>query len=280
MIRMNSRHLSSAVILLMIMLAGISCKSTPKSPSTSNSSLAQTLDKADQLMQDYVDKGKLSGISILVLKDGKTAHQKTFGLANIEEEKVLEEESIFRIYSMSKPITAAALMMLYDEGKFKLDDPVSDYIPEFKNTRVWVDGKEVHQKEAFTVRHLLTHTAGFCYGLDHSHVDSLYKHGFQGGIWDTSTLENMMKVLAGFPLKNQPGTVWEYSVSIDVAGYLVEVLSGKPFDVFLQTRLFEPLGMDDTGFEVPEKDFNRVAMIYSEEKGSRNLTPVEDLQMA
>lgn len=228
-------------------------------------------------MQAYVEDGKLSGISILVLKDGETAHQKTFGMANIEEEKVLEKESLFRIYSMSKPITAAALMMLYDEGKFQLDDPVSAYIPEFENTMVWADGKEVPQEENFTIRHLLTHTAGFCYGWGSSHVDSLYNTAYLGGIWATGTLENMMTILASIPLKNQPGTKWEYSVSIDVAGYLVEVLSGLPFDVFLQTRLFDPLGMDDTGFDVSEKDFDRLAMIYSEDEGSGNLTPVEGL---
>ena len=228
-------------------------------------------------METYVEEGKLSGISLLILKDGEAVHQKSFGMANIEEERPLEKEAIFRIYSMSKPITAAALMMLLEEGKFQLDDPVAQYIPEFENTMVWEDGKEVPQKESFTIRHLLTHTAGFCYGWGASHVDSLYNQAYQGGIWATRSLSDMMKVLAGIPLKYQPGSQWEYSVSIDVAGYLVEVLSGMTFDVFLQTRLFDPLKMEDTGFDVPEKDFGRLAMIYSEDEESSKLTPLEEL---
>ena len=178
---------------------------------------------------------------------------------------------------MSKPITAAALMMLYDEGKFQLDDPVAGYIPEFEETRVWVDGEEVDQQEPFTIRHLLTHTAGFCYGWDVSHVDSLYAQASPEGLWGLGTLEEAVKLLATIPLKNQPGSKYEYSVSIDVAGYLVEVLSGMPFDAFLQTRLFDPLGMKDTGFDVPEEDFGRLAMIYTKNQESGELTPVEGM---
>jgi len=236
-----------------------------------------TLQVADQKMQAYVDEGKLSGISILILKDGETAHQQTFGFANLEEKRVLEKDAIFRIYSMSKPITAAALMILYDEGKFQLDDPVKNYIPEFADTKVWVDGEEVDQEEDFTIRHLLTHTAGFCYGWGNSHVDSLYNSATPEGMWSIQTLEDMIKLLADIPLKNQPGSLWEYSVSIDVAGYLVEVLSGMSFDAFLQTRLFDPLGMEDTGFDVPEADFGRLAMIYTPDAESGKLTPVEQM---
>lgn len=248
-------------------------------PSENVTSLsADTLKLAEIKMQSYIDAGKLSGISVLVIKDGETVHQQTFGLAHIEEERGLEENTIFRIYSMSKPITAAALMMLYDEGKFQLDDPVAGYIPEFSDTKVWEDGKEVDQNEPFTIRHLLTHTAGFCYGWDPgSHVDSLYNSASAAGIFGNSTLEEMIKLLATVPLKNQPGTKYEYSVSIDVAGYLVEVLSGMPFDQFLQTRLFDPLEMEDTGFDVPEEDWNRLAMIYTKDKESGKLTPAKNL---
>lgn len=233
--------------------------------------------KAEQLMKAYVVEGKVSGISVLTLKDGKVLHQECFGMANIEDERALDEKSIFRIYSMSKPITAAALMILFDEGKFQLDDPVENYIPEFKDTKVWVAGKAVDQQSPFTIRHLLTHTAGFTYGWGSSHVDSLYNTAYQGGIWANRTLENLVKVLAGIPLKYQPGLKWEYSVSIDVAGYLVEVLSGMPFDVFLQTRLFDPLKMVDTGFDVPEKDFDRLAMIYKKENNRGKLQAVKGL---
>ena len=263
-----------AVFLTLILAVTFSCNTATKTVAGLS---ADTLNMADAQMQSYVDEGKLSGISVLILKDGQTVHQNTFGLANIVEERTLEEDAIFRIYSMSKPITAAALMMLYDEGKFQLDDQVAAYIPEFEETKVWVDGEEVDQQEALTIRHMLTHTAGFCYGWDVSHVDSLYAQASPGGLWGLGTLEKAVKVLATIPLKNQPGSKYEYSVSIDVAGYLVEVLSGLPFDEFLQTRLFDPLGMKDTGFDVPEEDFGRLAMIYTKNQQSAELTAVEAL---
>jgi len=272
--RINSMQVPLAILLALILTISFSCNNASETPSSLS---VDTLNLADAKMQSYVDEGELSGISVLVIKDGETVHQRTFGLAHLAEERVLEEDAIFRIYSMSKPITAAALMMLYDEGKFQLDDPVAGYIPEFEETKVWVDGEAVDQQEPFTIRHLLTHTAGFCYGWDVSHVDSLYAQASPGGLWGLGTLEKAMKVLATIPLKNQPGSKYEYSVSIDVAGYLVEVLSGLPFDEFLQTRIFDPLGMKDTGFDVPEEDFGRLAMIYTKTPESEGLSPVEGL---
>ena len=263
-----------AIVLAMILTIPFSC-------SESGSIIAglsmDTLNVADSKMKAYVDQGQLPCVATLILKDGTYVRRASFGFANIEEQRKLPEDAIFRVYSMSKPITAAALMMLYDEGMFHLDDPVSRYIPEFAETPVWVDGKAVPQQEPFTIRHLLTHTAGFCYGWDTSHVDSLYAQAASEGIWSSSTLADMVRLLATIPLKNQPGTVYEYSVSMDVAGYLVEVLSGLPFDVFLQTRMFDPLGMKETGFEVPEADFDRLAMIYTRNGESGKLTPVESM---
>ncbi len=177
---------------------------------------------------------------------------------------------------MSKPITAAALMTLYDEGEFQLDDPVEKYIPVFEGTQVYEDGKLVPQNEPFTIRHLLTHTAGFTYGWGAGHVDSLYM-AHTPGILEIENLEKTMEVLAELPLKHQPGTTYEYSVSIDVAGYLVEVLSGMSFDNFLNERLFGPLEMHDTGFEVPVEDYDRLAMIYTPDDSTGALKPV--LQM-
>ncbi len=271
----KTRHFTVAVILSLILSFSFSCKNSVEIVTSLS---LDTLKLAEMKMQSYTDSGRLSGISVLVLKDGETVHQRTFGLAHIEEERAVEENTIFRIYSMSKPITTAALMMLYDAGKFQLDDPVAGYIPVFKETRVWENGKEVDQKKPFTIRHLLTHTAGFCYGWDPgSHVDSLYNSASAGGIWSNTSLEELIRLLATLPLKNQPGTKYEYSVSIDVAGYLVEVLSGISFDQFLQTRLFDPLGMGDTGFDVPEDDWDRLAMIYTKDSESNTLIPVESL---
>lgn len=267
-------QLPAVFILSLILALSFSCNTSTET--VAGLSL-DSLKQADLKMQAYVDEGKLPCVATVIIKDGKTIHQNIYGFAHIGEEKMLEDDAIFRIYSMSKPITAAALMILYDEGKFQLDDPVADYIPEFAETKVWVDGEEVDQQEAFTIRHLLTHTAGFCYGWDVSHVDSLYARASPEGLWAITTLEEMIKLLAPIPLKNQPGTKYEYSVSIDVAGYLLEVLSGVPFDEFLKTRLFDPLNMVDTGFEVPEEDHDRLAMIYTFDKEKGSLMPVENL---
>jgi len=275
--KITSLQLTVAIILSLILTVSFSCNIA----SETNAGLSlDSLNVADAEMQALVDEGKLPCIATMIVKDGKVVHRLTTGLANIEENRVLEEDAIFRIYSMSKPITTAALMILYDEGKFQLDDPVAGYIPEFEETKVWVDGEEVDQQEAFTIRHLLTHTAGFCYGSDVSHVDSLYAQATPEGLWGLGTLEEAVKLLAAIPLKNQPGLKFEYSVSIDVAGYLLEVLSGMPFDECLQTRLFDPLKMVDTGFDVPEEDQGRLAMIYTKNPETGELTPVEGLTNA
>jgi CubicO group peptidase (beta-lactamase class C family) len=197
----KSFQLRVALILSLIITISFSCNNSEET--VSGLSL-DTLTLADAKMQALVDGGKLPCISTMILKDGKVVHRRTIGLANIEENRVLEEDAIFRIYSMSKPITAAALMILYDEGKFQLDDPVAGYIPEFEETKVWVDGEEVDQQEPFTIKHLLTHTAGFCYGWDVSHVDSLYAQATPEGIWGLGTLEEVVKLLATIPLRISP----------------------------------------------------------------------------
>jgi len=259
------------------MLLAVSESCNTSSQTKKGTLSADTLALADQKMKAYVEEGKLPCVSTLVIKDGEAAHRSVFGYASIEEEKPLGENAIFRIYSMSKPVTAAALMILYDEGKFQLDDPVEKYIPEFEDTKVWVDGELVDQQQPFTVRHLLTHTAGFCYGWAQSHVDSLYRLAASSGFSDFNSLAEAVRIIAAIPLKHQPGTTWEYSVSLDVAGYLVEVLSGMSFDEFLETRLCGPLGMKDTGFEVPEEDFPRLAMIYTPDQETGKLVPVENM---
>ncbi len=181
-------QLPGAILLALVLTVSFSCNQATE---TVTGLSVDTLNLADAKMQTYVDEGKLSGISVLVIMDGKPVHQGTFGLAHLEENRVLEEDAIFRIYSMSKPITAAALMILYDEGKFQLDDQVATYVPEFEETNVWVDGEEVAQQESLTIRHLLTHTAGFCYGSEVSHVDSLYAQASPGGLWGLGTIEKV-----------------------------------------------------------------------------------------
>lgn len=223
-----------------------------------------SVEAALTLMQQYIEGGKQAGISVMVIRNNETVVRKNFGYADIPNSKPIEDNTIFRVFSMTKPITAVALMTLYDEGKFKLDDKVSDFIPEFAETKVYNAETKTLEPQAtpMTIRHLLTHTSGLTYGWDQkSYVDSLYRVT-SASAWD-GVLADKMKILAGIPLKHQPGTTYEYSVSIDVAGYLVEVLSGMPLDKYMKTKIFDPLKMEDTGFYVPEEKHSRLANVYT-----------------
>jgi CubicO group peptidase (beta-lactamase class C family) len=207
-----------------------------------------------------------------VARRGKIVHFETIGMRDIENKKPIEPDTIFRIYSMSKPITSAAVMMLYEEGHFQLDTPLSDFIPEFKNMQVYnKDQTEIlDAKKQVTVKHLLTHTAGFVYGWGDGAIDARYQEAnlFQPG----TPLRDTIKKLSEIPLAHEPGERWSYGVSTDVLGYLVEVVSGMPFEKFLQIRLFEPLGMVDTAFSVPVEKLGRFAALYqlSAEKGLKD----------
>lgn len=254
---------------LILVSAGIiqlSCSQTLKNAELNGIS-ADTLQLATQKLQEYIDSSKFAGISALIYKDGEKVYRENFGKAG--ENQPMEDQTIFRIFSMTKPITAAALMTLYDQGKFGLDDKVAEYIPEFTETQVYnpeTQSLEPQQNE-LTIRHLLTHTSGIPYGWDqNAYVDSLYRVMGAGG-WD-GTIGEKVKIMASLPLKHQPGTKWEYGLSIDVAGYLVEVLSGMPLDEYMKAVIFDPLGMDDTGFYAPEDKHGRLAGLYSRQSGS------------
>jgi CubicO group peptidase (beta-lactamase class C family) len=192
------------------------------------------------------------------------------GYADFETLEPYEENSIFRIYSMTKPITTVALMTLYDEGKFELDDPVSEYIPGIAGTMVWDNtGSSLKpQAQPMTIRHLLTHSAGYTYGWNpDEYVDSLVIAA--GSARRNGSLADMIQLLTGLPLKFQPGTDYEYGLSIDVAGYLIEVLSGMPLDEFFRERIFKPLKMEDSGFYVPEEKHDRLVPLYNINKDGR-----------
>ncbi len=225
---------------------------------------SDSLKVAESKMQEYIDNGKLAGISTLVLKDGKIVQRANFGFADIKTLKPIEDNTVFRIFSMTKPVTAVALMILYDEGRFQLDDKVSKYIPEFKDTKVYQKHGDsfqlVPQENEMTIRHLLTHTSGFSYGWSKSYVDSLYWATGANG-WE-GTLSEKIMILAGLPLNFQPGTQYCYGLSIDVAGYLVEVLSGMPLDEYFKSHIFDPLKMDDTGFFVPKEKLDRFSDVF------------------
>lgn len=214
--------------------------------------------KIDHLTQRYIDEGKIPGSITLVARRGEVAHFETQGLMDIETEKPMQEDTIFRIYSMSKPITSCALMMLYEDGYFQLDDPVAKYIPGFADLKVHGGGQAVGKE--MTIQHLLTHTAGLTYGFLQDHpVDAMYD---EAGVETSMDLDEMIDKLCDMPLVNAPGSRWRYSVATDVCGYLVQKLSDIPFDDFLSEQIFAPLEMDDTGFYVPEAKAHRLAANY------------------
>ena len=227
---------------------------------------AERLESIRPVMQDYVDKENLPGFLTVIARRGKIAHFETVGMRDIENNKPMEPDTIFRIYSMSKPITSVAVMILYEEGKFQLDTPVSKFIPEFENMKVYnEDQTEVSDaKNQITIKHLLMHTAGFTYGWGNKPVDERYKKLKMSE--PSATLANMAKTLSDIPLVHEPGERWTYGVSTDVLGYLVEVVSEMPFEEFLQTRLFGPLGMVDTAFSVPPEKRDKFAALYSYSK--------------
>ena len=220
------------------------------------------LERIRPVMQGYVDDGRVAGLLTVVARRGKIVHFETIGMRDVENKKPIEADTIFRIHSMSKPITSVAVMMLYEEGHFQLDTPISKFIPEFKNMKVYnAEQTEVSDaKNAVTVKHLLTHTAGIIYGWGGKPADKRFQEAniFASG----TTLADMARKLSTVPLVHEPGEDWTYGVSTDVLGYLVEVVSEMPFEEFLQTRLFKPLGMVDTAFSVPLEKLDRFAALY------------------
>ncbi|MGB5950426.1 MAG: serine hydrolase domain-containing protein [Parvibaculum sp.] len=230
----------------------------------------------------YVARGKVAGVSTLVARHGEIAHFETVGQRDSESGLPLERDSIFRIYSMTKPITSLALMMLYEEGHFQLNHAVSRYIPEFKGLRVWAGG--THEKyetkpaeREMTIRDLLTHTSGLTYGFMPGHpVAKLYRQrGIDGAATGDITLKEMVARLSELPLLFSPGEKWNYSVSTDVCGYLVEVLSGRPLDELLASRIFAPLGMNDTGFHVPAEKLGRFTTNYEKDLRTRAVRAID-----
>ena len=219
------------------------------------------------LEQRYLAPGRLPGFTLVVHRAGRTAHLSCQGMADVASGTPLGPDTIVRIYSMSKPITSVAIMALYEEGLFQLDDPVSRFLPSWADLRVWADGTPSRfttslPEREMKIRDLLTHTAGLTYGFMARHpVDALYRH--RGVASPQSTIEELCDQLAEIPLLFSPGSRWNYSVATDVVGRLVEVISGQPFDQFLQERIFDPLGMVDTGFSVPEDQAHRLATNYA-----------------
>lgn len=257
---------------------------------------SERLQRINHVMQQYVDGQVFAGIVTLVAREGQVAHLEAFGWQEKETNRPMTVDTIFRIYSMTKPITSVAVMMLCEEGRLRLADPVSRYIPDFKDLKVMVarggsDYDLVPARREITIHDLLTHSGGLSYGSDeHSALDDLYRKNFER--MDKEVEPIMEKrvlafVQAKLPLAFHPGTGFRYSISIDLLGYIVQLASGQLFEDFLQERIFAPLGMVDTAFWVPPEKADRFAAVYGPEEkggikviepvaGSRYLQPTRD----
>lgn len=272
------------LLIFSISLGNAQTKSQQKSPLLSEDSpenvgiSAERLARIDIMCEEEVSNGNLPGIVSLVARNGKIVHWKAYGMAENEKGRKLKRDDIFRIASQSKAITSTAVMMLWEEGKFQLDDPISKYIPEFKNQQVLTSfqyndttwrGEPV--KSEITIRHLLTHTSGIGYGIIDS--DERFKMIYaKAGVTDLFTTKKItiaesVKKLAKLPLHHQPGENFTYSEGLDVMGYFIEVVSGMPFDKFLETHIFDPLGMNDTRFYLPESKADRLVAVQQKVNG-------------
>jgi CubicO group peptidase (beta-lactamase class C family) len=237
------------------------------------------LTRIDTVLKEYVDKGRMNGAVAMIVHDGKIVYYKNFGYNDLDTKAPLQKDAIFRIASQTKAITSVAVMMLYEEGKFMLDDPISNYIPEFKNPKVLDKYNKadttyttVPAKREITIRDLLTHTSGLGYAqIGTPEANAIYaKAGVVGGIGvPFNILADKIKILGGLPLFHQPGEKWTYGLNTDVLGYLVEVVSGMSLKDFFQKRIFDPLGMKDTYFYLPADKQKRLAMLYTEDKNSK-----------
>jgi CubicO group peptidase (beta-lactamase class C family) len=223
------------------------------------------LERIEPAMQAFVDEQKLAGTLTLVARKGKVVHLEGVGFRDREAKTPMTEDTIFRIYSMTKPITTVAALTLWEQGQFQMDDPVSKYLPELANLKVFagMDGENMvleDTNKVMTIKQLFTHSAGFSYGFSQSPVDKLYQ---QSALFSGETKrEDLLKEVAKLPLNHQPGTKWNYSIGTDIIGVLVERLSGQTLGEYFEQHIFKPLKMTDTGFYVPKSKQDRLAQIY------------------
>lgn len=244
---------------------------TPESAGVS----AERLKRIDNLLQEYIDKKWIAGGAAIIARDGKIVYHKALGYEDTDKKILLKRDDIFRIASQTKAITSVAVMMLYEEGKFLLDHPVSRYIPEYKKQEVLdkfnaddTTYTTVPAKRDITIRDLLTHSSGIGYAqIGSKEATAIYaKHGIVGGIGvGKILLADKMKKLGSLPLMHQPGEQWTYGLNTDLLGYLVEVVSGMSLNEFFRKKIFEPLGMKDTYFYLPKEKYNRLVTLYTED---------------
>ena len=258
---------------------------TDLSPTTDPSTLGfdpGRLMRIDRHFQRYVDDGLLPGWLIAVLRHGELAHVARAGHRDVEAGVPVTDDTVWRIYSMTKPITTVAALRLWEEGAFELGDPVRWYLPAFADQRVWRSGSVTAPvtepvTETMRIWHLMTHTSGLTYGFLYAHpVDELYRRaGFEWGVPSGADLATTIDLLAGLPLLFQPGTEWNYSMATDVLGRLVEVVTGEPLDIALRRLVFDPLGMDETAFCAQGPLLDRLAALYGPHPGTKKIVRLD-----
>jgi CubicO group peptidase (beta-lactamase class C family) len=263
------RALLFVLILTAAALPPADAAGQPAMPAAKPESVGMSGERLTRLgegMKSLVDQGRLAGVVTMVARHGKVIEFGAVGKRDIAANSPMQKDTIFRIYSMTKPITGVAMMMLFEEGKWQLNDPVAKYIPEFTNLKVYgtdASGNVVlrDQTHPLTMLELMSHTGGFTYGyFSNTPVDKLQREADVLNVGNT--LDEFIKRVSNLPLNAQPGSEWHYSISVDIQGYIVQRLSGMPFEEFLEKRIFKPLNMVDTGFFVPPEKLKRFAEFY------------------
>lgn len=228
----------------------------------------ERLINVEAMLDRYVAEGKIPGYNCLISQDFEEVAYFQNGLKDVEQSKPMDRNTVFRIYSMTKPLTSIAIMQLYEKGLCLLDDPVHRYIPEWRNLKVFKSGEAADfetsdPERAMTIKDLLMHTSGLTYGFQESHpVDEIYRREGISSLTNGATLKDMAKTLVDIPLQFSPGTEWNYSISTDVLGYLVEIISGQSLDAYFDDNILIPLGMSDTGFSVRPNQQQQFAACY------------------
>ncbi|MEL6989622.1 MAG: serine hydrolase domain-containing protein, partial [Bacteroidota bacterium] len=222
---------------------------------------SDSLNKMDDYFHSLVDSDQLAGIQTAIIKDGAVVHFDSYGFANIEEEVPLTKHSIFRIFSMTKPIVSVALMQLYEKGLINLEDPLYKYLPEFKEVYVHRDGATTLAKNPIKIIDLLRHSSGYSYGnVDNEFLSQAYA---DANLYVSQTNKEFIEKLAKVPLEFEPGTNWRYGLSTNICGYLIEVLSGESLDAYLRNHIFKPLNMNDTHFQIPNSKIKNFTTGYA-----------------
>ena len=276
---MNHLNRIFMIFLIFSLIKDIYPQDLPKTKPEEAGISPERLERLSDLIQNHIDEKELSGAVMLVVRDGKIVYEEAFGFIDIENNISMRDDAIFRTASMTKMFTSAAFMALYEEGVFNLNDPVSKYIPEFKNMKVAVfpEGNSDSNaqlsiepaKSEITIKDLMRHTAGFTYSSGYSILGEMYKKAgldaYNGP--PLGSLPDFIDKISALPLAFHPGTNWEYSYATDIIGYLIEIISKQPLDVFMEDRIFKPLNMKDTGFTITDEKLNRFANLYEFKDG-------------